>query len=82
MHKPSYMPSATAESVGMSSKGLAKIDKLFQDKIDAGLIQGGVTIVARKGKVVHFSTHGKMDVARNRDMEPDCLLYTSPSPRD
>ena len=79
MHKPSYMPSATAESVGMSSKGLAKIDKLFQDKIDAGLIQGGVTIVARKGKVVHFSTHGKMDVARNRDMEPDALYHMASS---
>ena len=79
MHKPSYMPSATAESVGMSSKGLAKIDKLFQNKIDAGLIQGGVTIVARKGKVVHFSTHGKMDVAKNRSMEPDALYHMASS---
>ena len=68
MHKPSNMPLATAESVAMSSEGLAEIDKLFNDKIDAGLIQGGVTIVARQGKVVHFSTHGKMDVDNNNQV--------------
>ncbi|MAI40923.1 MAG: serine hydrolase domain-containing protein [Candidatus Azotimanducaceae bacterium] len=82
MHKPSNMPLATAESVAMSSEGLAEIDKLFNDKIDAGLIQGGVTIVARQGKVVHFSTHGKMDVDNDRAMEPDTsfLMASSSKP--
>ena len=66
----------------MSDDGLAAIDELFQEKIDAGLFQGGVTIVARKGKVVHFSTHGKMDVVRDRAMEPDTsfLMASSSKP--
>ena len=82
MHKPKHMPLAEAASVGMSDEGLAAIDELFQEKIDAGLFQGGVTIVARKGKVVHFSTHGKMDVVRDRAMEPDTsfLMASSSKP--
>ena len=67
MHKPTKMASTRAESVGMSIEGLNNIDKLMQKHTKAGDIQGGVTLVARQGKVVHFST---------------CLLYTSPSPRD
>ena len=82
MHKPKHMPLAEAASVGMSDEGLAAIDELFQEKIDAGLFQGGVTIVARKGKVVHFSTHGKMDVVHDRAMEPDTsfLMASSSKP--
>ncbi len=82
MHTPRNMPAATADSVGMSIKGLAEIDILFRNKIDAGLIQGGVTIVARKGRVVHFSTHGKMDVGNDRAMERDAsfLMASSSKP--
>ena len=69
-HTPKRMPIVNAELVGMSTDGLNRIDELMQEHIVLGHIQGGVTVVARRGKVVHFSTHG------------DCLLYTSPSPRD
>ena len=62
MHTPTKMPIAKAESVGMSTDGLSCIDEVMQEHIDAGHIQGAVTIVARRGKVVHFSTHGQMDV--------------------
>ena len=79
MHEPTHMPSAKAESVGMSDDGLAAIDELFREKIDAGKIQGGVTIVARKGKVIHFSTHGKMDVLNDRPMEPDTSFLMASS---
>ena len=82
MHESTHMPSAEAEIVEMSSDGLAAIDDLFREKINAGKIQGGVTIVARKGKVVHFSTHGKMDVVNDRAMEPDTsfLMASSSKP--
>lgn len=79
MHEPTYMPSAKAESVEMSDDGLSAIDELFREKIDAGKIQGGVTIVARKGKVVHFSTHGKMDVLNDRPMEADTSFLMASS---
>jgi CubicO group peptidase (beta-lactamase class C family) len=73
------MPAAKAESVGMSTEVLGRIDEMMQEKIDAGHIQGGATIVARRGKVVHFSTHGEMDVEKSRAMEPDALYIMASS---
>ena len=79
MHTPTKMPMARAESVGMSTEVLSRIDEMMQDRIDAGHIQGGATIVARRGKVVHFSTHGEMDVEKGRAMEPDALYIMASS---
>gem|GEM_PF-22091 len=79
MHTPRKMPTAKAESVGMSTEGLSRIDELMQEHIDAGDIQGGATIVARRGKVVHFSTHGEMDVEKGRPMEPDAIYIMASS---
>ena len=79
MHTPTKMPAAKAESVGMSTEVLGRIDEMMQEQIDAGHIQGGATIVARRGKVVHFSTHGEMDVEKSRAMEPDALYIMASS---
>jgi CubicO group peptidase (beta-lactamase class C family) len=73
------MPMAKAESVGMSTEGLSRIDEMMQEHVDAGHIQGGVTIVSRRGKVVHFSTHGEMDVEKGRAMEPDAIFLMASS---
>ena len=79
MHTPTKMPMAKAESVGMSTEGLNRIDEVMQEHIDAGHIQGAVTAVARRGKVVHFSTHGEMDVKKGREMEPDAIFRMASS---
>ena len=79
MHTPTKMPMAEAESVGMSTEGLSRIDELTKKHIEAGHIQGGVTIVARRGKVVHFSTHGEMDVEKGRPMELDAIYLMASS---
>ncbi len=79
MHKPTKMPTADADAVGMSSEGLGGVDQLMQSHVDAGDIQGGVTIVARRGKVVHFSTHGEMDEEKGRAMEPDAIFIMASS---
>ena len=79
MHTPTKMPIAEAESAGMSTEGLSRIDDVMQEHIDAGRIQGAVTAVARRGKVVHFSTHGLMDVDKGRAMEPDAIFRMASS---
>ncbi|MCY4532585.1 MAG: serine hydrolase [Gammaproteobacteria bacterium] len=79
MHTPPKMPMAKAESVGMSSQGLARIEDVMNEHIEAGHIQGGVTIVARRGRVVHFSTHGEMDVDKGRAMENDAIFIMASS---
>ena len=73
-HIPKKMPVANAELVGMSTDGLNRIDELMQEHMDLGHIQGGVTVVARRGKVVHFSTHGEMDSIQGRVMETDTIF--------
>ena len=68
------VPVVEAESVGMSTVRLERIDTAMQRHIDAGDIQGAVTVVARRGKVVHFKAHGLMDVEAERPMEKDALF--------
>ena len=68
------LPTAEPESVGMSTERLLRIDAAMQRHIDAGNIQGAVTAVARRGKVVHFEAHGLMDVEAERPMAPDALF--------
>ena len=65
---------AEAESVGMSTERLQRIDSAMQRHIDAGGIQGAVTAVARRGKVVHFKAHGLMDVEAKRPMSRDAIF--------
>jgi CubicO group peptidase (beta-lactamase class C family) len=68
------IPSAAAEDVGMSSERLDRINTVMKRHLDAGDIQGAVTIVARKGKLVHFETHGLLDVDTKRPMQDDSLF--------
>ena len=68
------IPTATPEEVGMSSERLERINTVMQRHIDAGDIQGAVTVVARRGKLVHFQTHGLMDVDNNRAMQEDSIF--------
>jgi hypothetical protein len=49
---------SSPEEVGMSSERLQQINIVIQRHIDAGDIQGAVTAVARRGKLVHFQAHG------------------------
>lgn len=68
------IPVAEAESVGMSTERLLRIDTAMQRHIDAGDIQGAVTVVARRGKVVHFKAHGLMDVEAGRPMSENAVF--------
>ena len=65
---------ASAEEVGMSSDRLERINDAMQRHVAAGTIQGAVTAVARRGKLVHFEAHGLMSVPDNRPMQRDSLF--------
>ena len=73
------IPTASPEAVGMSSERLRQIDTVMHRHIDAGEIQGAVTVVARRGKVVHFKAYGLMDVERGRAMEKDAIFRMASS---
>jgi len=54
------LPTAKPEEVGMSADKLAKVDKVMLDFVAKKKLAGAIVAVARKGKVVHFGTYGKM----------------------
>ena len=63
-----------AEDVGMSSERLKRIRPMIQSHVDGKDFSGAVTLVARKGKVVHFEAHGLADVEANKPMKTDALF--------
>ena len=62
------------EDVGMSSERLNRIAPLIQSHIDGHDFSGAVTLVARKGKVVHFKAHGMADVDAKKAMTKETLF--------
>lgn len=68
------LPTAAPETVGMSSERLARIAPVIQSYIDRQLIAGAVTAVARNGQLVHWQTHGQMDVAAGKPMREDAIF--------
>jgi CubicO group peptidase (beta-lactamase class C family) len=70
----SGVPTAAAESVGMSPERLKRIDHVMQGYIDRNEIAGAVTLVARRGKVVHFSALGERDAESGAPMTQDTIF--------
>jgi CubicO group peptidase (beta-lactamase class C family) len=60
--------------VGMSADKLAAVDAAMEDFIEAGTIPGGVVMIARHGKVVHFKAYGKMDLENDQRMTTDTIM--------
>ena len=68
------VPTAPAESVGMSPDRLQRIDQVMQAYIDRNEIAGAVTLVARRGKVVHFSALGERNAETGAPMTHDTIF--------
>jgi hypothetical protein len=49
---------ASPEDVGLSSAGMARLQRHIQAYVDAGKFPGAISMVQRRGKVVHFQTYG------------------------
>ena len=62
------------EEAGMSAERLRRIAPMIQRHIDDKDFAGAVTLVARKGKVVHFESHGMADVEAHKPMRTDTLF--------
>ncbi len=68
------VPTAEPEAVGMSSERLGRLDRVMQGYIDRNEVAGVVTLVARRGKVVHFSASGQRDVENETPMTHDTIF--------
>jgi CubicO group peptidase (beta-lactamase class C family) len=68
------VPTAEPETVGMSSERLERLDEVMQAYIDRNETAGVVTLVARRGKVVHFSALGERDAESGAPMTHDSIF--------
>lgn len=68
------LPTAVPEEVGMSTERLSRIAEVVGRAIEVEAITGAVTLVARRGKVVHFEAHGLMNLESKREMETDTIF--------
>jgi CubicO group peptidase (beta-lactamase class C family) len=67
-------PTAKPEDVGLSAERLQRVIQMIDRHIAAGDLAGAVTIVARKGKVVHHSARGVMDLQSKQPMANDSMF--------
>lgn len=68
------LPVAKPEDVGMSSERLAKVSAVMDGLVKEKKLAGGIVVIARSGKVVHFRSHGMMDIEANKPMRDDAIV--------
>lgn len=68
------LPTAKPEEVDVSSSKVKKLSEFMQSLVDQGKIAGGVTMMARRGKVAHLEAVGMADRERGVRMRTDSIF--------
>ncbi len=70
------------ESVGLSSERLQRINQLIERKIKEEKLVGAITLVARRGKVVHLAVAGQADAEASKSLKADAIfrIYSMSKP--
>jgi CubicO group peptidase (beta-lactamase class C family) len=68
------LPTAIPENVDVSTKRLKRIRSFLQGYYNSGQVSGFLTVVARRGKIVHFETIGMRDVENSKPIEADTIF--------
>ena len=76
------LPMAEPGDVGFSGERLGKITEFVRRDVDGGKLVGVVTIVARKGKIVHFDAVGNYGLDNDKPIDKDALfrIYSMTKP--
>ena len=62
------------EQSNFSSERLARIDKIVQQYVDSGWINGAIALVARNGKIVYYKGLGYDDKEQKQPMKKDAIF--------
>ena len=71
------------EKLGLSKEKIMAMENFFKEKyIQNGKLAGIQTLIARKGKVIHFKSTGLRDVENNKKIEKDTIfrIYSMTKP--
>lgn len=72
--KISVLTESDPSAVNISAERLARIDKVIQQYIDSGWIEGAVGYISRDGKIVYDKAFGKSDAQSDRVMSTDDIF--------
>jgi CubicO group peptidase (beta-lactamase class C family) len=67
-------PRVAPEAVGFSAPRLRRIDAAMAGAIERGEVAGGVTLVARHGRVANLAAHGHRDREAGAPARPDTIF--------
>jgi CubicO group peptidase (beta-lactamase class C family) len=68
------LPTAAPGEVGMCPGRLERIDSFIEGAVDEDRLAGAVTMVARRGRVVHLKAFGTMDRESGKPMRTDTIF--------
>lgn len=74
VHAQAARPRAGDEVAGLSRERLARIGPVMLEQVEKGIFPGAVTLVARRGTIVHHEAHGYLDAAKTRPMTRDAIF--------
>ncbi len=76
------IPSVLPEKAGFSAERLKRFDDKMHSYVDSGGTAGVITLIARRGRVVHFDVYGKASIEDNTPMRADSLfrMYSMTKP--
>ena len=79
---PAGLPAGSPAAAGMSAAGLDRIRPAMQAYVDDGRVAGVMTLVARRGQVVHWDAVGLRDVEAGEPLEPHDIfrIYSMTKP--
>ena len=67
-------PAAGDVVQGMSRERLGRIAGVMKQEIEKGHFPGAVTLIARRGEIVHFEAHGFLDAAKTKPIAKDSIF--------
>jgi len=72
---PPGVPSTSrAEEVGFSTERLARVHEAVAKHVEAKDVSGAVSLVARRGRIVHFEAQGLADIDAKKPMMKDSIF--------
>ena len=76
------IPTVKPEKEGFSTERLQRLDAKMHSYVDSGGTGGVITLIARRGRIVHFDVYGKADIEENRPLRADSLfrMYSMTKP--
>lgn len=72
--KSKVLTEGAAESVGLSSQRLTRLDSAMNDWVDQNWINGSVALIARKGKIVFHKAYGLNDLETKAPLDKNGIF--------